>query len=335
MHSNALILLWLIHYLFLHMNKLLLFFALLIVLIFGFLYFVFMSSPKELPGTDTVVVVDGSPKLLSEDTLVCNDGKTINASFFENRQATSTIGSNIPTSDNFVKLTLDDGRTFELTRAVSADGGRYANDGDVFVFWSKGNGALVLENGAEKTYRGCVRVASVDASVKLPVPYADREGTFSLRLPGILSSTTLGYNIDEQFSHVITPKKSIDGVKFTIPTALATGTNLSQDSYFSIEQEKETSTCIASSFLTDVSGTTTMTQGGVSYSLATSSGAAAGNRYEEIVYALAGTNPCVAVHYFIHHTALENYPKGTVTEFNKKALVASFDQIRQTLVVNQ
>lgn len=317
------------------MNKLLIFFVLLIVLIFGFLYFVFMSSPKEVPGTNTVVVVDTSPKLLSRSTLVCNGGKTIDASYFEGILATNTIAGQAPTPNGSVKLVLDDGRTFELKQAVSADGGRYTNEGDVFVFWSKGNGALVLENGAEKMYRGCVRVSDVDAGVKLPIAYADKEGTFSLRLPGIFSSTTLGYAINDSFTRVVTPKKSIDGVQFTIPVTMATGTNLSKDSYFSIEQKTDVTACDATLFLTDISGTSTVTEGGVLYSVATSSGAGAGNRYEETVYALVGTNPCIAIHYFIHYTALENYPKGTVTEFNKKAILASFDQIRKTVVINQ
>ena len=202
-------------------------------------------------------------------------------------------------------------------------------------FWSKGNGALVVENGAEKTYRGCVRVATAEAGVKLPSVYANKAGSFSLRLPGILSETTSGYKIDELFSRVLTPKMSIDGTRFTIPTSTASGTNLSNDSYFSVEHIADVTACNANLFFSETQGTSSVIQNGVSYSVATSSEAAAGNRYEETVYALAGTNPCIAIHYFIHYTTLDNYPRGTIVEFDKKALIASFDQIRQTIVVNQ
>ena len=235
------------------MNKFLLFFVLLIILIFGFLYFVFVSTPKETQNTNTVVVVESGPKLTSRNTFVCNVGKTIDASFYEEKVVVAGVASEAPTPNGSVKLIFDDGRTFDLKQAVSADGGRYTNEGDAFVFWNKGNGALILEGGAEKTYRGCVRVADIDAGVKLPSVYADREGTFSLRLPGILSSTTLGYAVDEVFARVLTPKKSIDGVRFTIPASTATGTNLSKDSYFSVEQMADVTSCDARLFLPDAS----------------------------------------------------------------------------------
>ena len=66
-----------------------------------------------------------------------------------------------------------------------------------------------------------------------------------------------------------------------------------------------------------------------------STGAAAGNRYEETVYTLPGTNPCIAVRYFIHYGVFQNYPAGTVREFDQQALLASFDAIRHTLVIVQ
>lgn len=69
------------------------------------------------------------------------------------------------------------------------------------------------------------------------------------------------------------------------------------------------------------------------FNVASSTGAGAGNRYEEIVYAIPGTNPCQAVRYFIHYSFFENYPVGTVREFDKKTIVTQFDQIRRTLIL--
>ncbi|HTW97059.1 MAG TPA: MliC family protein, partial [Candidatus Methylomirabilis sp.] len=60
----------------------------------------------------------------------------------------------IPTGS--VKIVLSDGRNFDLPQTISADGSRYANSDESFVFWSVGDGALVLENNAEKDYTGCV-----------------------------------------------------------------------------------------------------------------------------------------------------------------------------------
>lgn len=318
------------------MNKFLLFFALFIVLILGFLYFVFVSTSKQVSNTNnTVLVVDSGPKLISSASLVCNEGKIINASFFEETIVSPTDSGQVPTSFGTAIVTLDDGRTLNLKQAISADGGRYTNNGDVFVFWSKGNGALVLENGAEKTYRGCVKTSEVDPTVKLQSVFADLEGSFSIRLPSILSSTTLGYAIDETFTRIRNPNQTISGVIFTIPVAMATGTNLSKDSYISVEQIKNSTRCSGDLFLSGAQSTSSVTDSGVAYSLATSSEAGAGNLYEEVVYAVVGTNPCVAVHYFLHYTSIENYPTGRVTEFNKKAILNTFDQIRRTLVINQ
>ncbi len=54
-----------------------------------------------------------------------------------------------------VVLELSDGRTATLPHAISADGARYANPDESFVFWNKGDGATITENGKE-TYSGCV-----------------------------------------------------------------------------------------------------------------------------------------------------------------------------------
>jgi membrane-bound inhibitor of C-type lysozyme len=54
-----------------------------------------------------------------------------------------------------VELTLSDGRRLTLPQARSADGARYANPDESFVFWNVGDTATIQENGTE-TYSGCV-----------------------------------------------------------------------------------------------------------------------------------------------------------------------------------
>ena len=41
-----------------------------------------------------------------------------------------------------------------LPQAMSADGGRYANKAETIVFWNKGRGAFVQEDG-RTTYADC------------------------------------------------------------------------------------------------------------------------------------------------------------------------------------
>jgi membrane-bound inhibitor of C-type lysozyme len=71
----------------------------------------------------------------------CKDDKTIDATFYTDR----------------VDLTLSDGRSLSLPQTMSGSGIRYANAGETFVFWSKGDTAFVTEGADEtETYSDCV-----------------------------------------------------------------------------------------------------------------------------------------------------------------------------------
>lgn len=56
-------------------------------------------------------------------------------------------------------LTLSDGRILTLPQTISADGARYANPDESFVFWSKGSGATIVEDGWQNSYTGCTTEA--------------------------------------------------------------------------------------------------------------------------------------------------------------------------------
>jgi membrane-bound inhibitor of C-type lysozyme len=68
----------------------------------------------------------------------CTSGKKIEAVFM----------------GNTVNLSLSDGRSENLLQSISADGGRYTNSDESFVFWSKGNGAFITE-GTKTTFANC------------------------------------------------------------------------------------------------------------------------------------------------------------------------------------
>lgn len=152
------------------------------------------------------------------------------------------------------------------------------------------------------------------------------------------ASTTLGYSATLPITYTESPQdypfsstKSIKGVKFVIPNTMATGTNLSADTYISIEQLPNARLCTGDIYVIDNVKSREVTEGAVTYSVASTTGAGAGNRYEEVVYAFKGSAPCTAVRYYIHSTNIGNYPAGTVTEFNRDALLQQFDQIRKTV----
>lgn len=109
-----------------------------------------------------------APSPTAQVVYICDGDKTIDAAFYKGEPKPVKVGEPpIPTGS--VKLSLSDGRKFDLPQTISADGGRYANSDESFVFWSKGDGAMVLENNEEKDYTGCV-VAEYDSSTSTITP---------------------------------------------------------------------------------------------------------------------------------------------------------------------
>jgi membrane-bound inhibitor of C-type lysozyme len=254
----------------------------------------------------------------------CNGNKSITAIFYKGTPQPVLPGQPpIPTGS--VEVKLSDGRDLSLKQTISADGGRYANPDESFIFWVKGNGTLVLENNSEKNYIGCLVVAPDPGD--LPGVYADGAVGFSIRYPAdyILNTAYIYQSLG--------PGKDIRGVKFTIPTNKTNDTNLSSyDTGVSVEILPGAKNCNAGLFLADATNIQIISETGRKYSLGTMVQGAAGNRYEEDVWALLDTNPCLAIRYLIHYTNSENYPTGQVTEFDKTGLLQQFDRIRLTLI---
>ena len=85
----------------------------------------------------------------------CAQGKSLSAEYFAGPTRTAPDGRPIP--GGRVILTLADGKKLTLPQTLSGSGIRYANEGETFVFWSKGDTAFV-EEGANQTvtYKDCV-----------------------------------------------------------------------------------------------------------------------------------------------------------------------------------
>lgn len=305
--------------------------ALLVAVIVVIIAIYFLNkADKALPDNPK----NSTPSFIqTTEQFACNAGKFIDATF---------------TSSSTVTVVLSDARTLSLTQTTSTDGNRYVNQENNIVFWYKGNGALILENNTDQSYTGCIRLANQPAGANLSQIYANGNLGFSLRFPSLVASSSAGYadsyKVDESYRYeYIGPGREIYGVKFNIPEkytpqggAGKTGTNLSKDSYLSVEQLYRLQSCTANQFSQfPETPMQTVSEDNVTYSKLTTGDAAAGNYYDEIIYAIPGTNPCVAVRYFIHSTNAANYEPGTIKEFDKTALLKELDQIRRTLVINQ
>jgi hypothetical protein len=169
--------------------------------------------------------------------------------------------------------------------------------------------------------------------------YRDTALGFSIVLPTALASSTSDslWSVDPAYQYqAMGPGKEIAGVKFTIPSSLASGTNLASDTYVSVEHLAAGKKCDAAVFLSDPRAKSRVVkEGALTYSVASSTDAAVGNRYEETVYARQDSNPCIAVRYYVHYAAIENFPDGAVKAFDKAALLDTFDQIRRSLRLGQ
>lgn len=96
--------------------------------------------------------------LIAQASYICNGGKTIKALFYKGPEQT-VQPDQPPIPSGSVNITLGGGQVLDLNQTISADGGRYANGNELFVFWDKGDKAIVLENGVENNYTGCLKIA--------------------------------------------------------------------------------------------------------------------------------------------------------------------------------
>ena len=152
--------------------------------------------------------------------------------------------------------------------------------------------------------------------------------TFSISHPD-------NFGVDETYAYSQFEGKPILGVKFTVSTVATQGTNLSADSGLSVEMLPRAIRCTGDIYLPANVKAMSMTMGSTTFSVASSTGAAAGNMYEEQVYAISESKPCIAVRYFIHSSNIANYDPGTVAEFDRAALLSEFDAMRDSLILKQ
>ncbi len=259
-------------------------------------YFLKMQTPVKKP--------------LNTVSYVCSESKTIKAIYYKDS----------------VDLVLSDGRSFSLPQAISASGARYANADEAVVFWNKGQGAFITEgaNPDNQTFKNCGEGAATASQANV---FTNSSSTFSVQYPA-------GWTPNGDYKYTgVSAAKPIFGVQFKITGDMATGTNLSNDSYVSVEQLPRATSCTADIYLLQNVKAKAVDLNGHSYSVASTTEAAAGNRYEEYVFALPGSNPCTAVRYFVHYGAIGNYPTSTTKEFDRAALFAAFDTIRDAVTV--
>lgn len=126
-------------------------------------------------------------------------------------------------------------------------------------------------------------------------------------------------------------QKRIAGVAFTIPKSVLEGTNLSADTKVSVEVIPNVPRCSARMFIRDLKKIKPLLDGENSYSFGYTKEQTAGHIYEEDIFAIPESSPCVAVRYFIHSKDIGGYVAGSVKEFDRNDLLTAFDVVRSSL----
>ena len=170
-----------------------------------------------------------------------------------------------------------------------------------------------------------------------PPPVVETTNTYASTTAHFSVTYPKDFILDEAYSYdQFGPKKLIHGVKFHIPESMATGTNLSAaDTGIAIESLPRAKSCTGDIYINANVKATKLSDTDIDYSVATTTGAAAGNLYEEQIFAVSSSSPCIAFRYFIHSSNIGNYPLGVVREFDHAALLKAFDDIRHSLVFTQ
>lgn len=87
----------------------------------------------------------------------CNEGKIISATYYEGSEIVEVLPGEPPIPTGSVQISLNGAASTTLQQTISASGIRYANEDESFVFWSKGNEAIVMRNNdMDLEYTNCV-----------------------------------------------------------------------------------------------------------------------------------------------------------------------------------
>jgi membrane-bound inhibitor of C-type lysozyme len=267
--------------------------------------FIALLTGASYYAYDTYLLGKGEP--LNKVNYVCTDNKTISASYYADS----------------VDVALSDGRTFSLPQVVSGSGSRYATADESVVFWNKGTSAFITEgNPDNQTFMNCGDGAPTAAPMN---SFTNASSTFSVQYAP-------GWTADAAYQYTgVSAAKPISGVRFTIPAAVALGTNLSPESYVSVEMLPRATSCVADIYVLDNVKPETVSMNGKEYSHVVLDKTTAGNRVEEHVYAIPGSSPCTAVRYVIKSSAIDSAATTTVTAYDTTTLMAEFDKVRDSV----
>jgi hypothetical protein len=139
----------------------------------------------------------------------------------------------------------------------------------------------------------------------------------------------------EYFYDGMGANKYIQGVSFAVPNEKLEGTNLLPGTQASIEIIPNMPNCTVRLFMSDPDRVTAVEEDGVLFSTAYKKSSNKKNEYEEHVYAVMDSSPCVAVRYLIHTEPITSYTSPDRAQYSREDLFSAFNTMRDSLVVQR
>lgn len=120
------------------------------------------SSAQPTSGEQSQEQSVATPRTpITTAVYACDGGKSITATYYNGPEAPTPQPGQPPQPTGSADVSLDGGATTTLAQTISADGARYASSDGSFVFWSKGDQALIMrDNSMDQDYQNCTQTNS-------------------------------------------------------------------------------------------------------------------------------------------------------------------------------
>ena len=121
--------------------------------------------------------------------------------------------------------------------------------------------------------------------------------------------------------------------QINVPQSYEAGTNFA-DAKFTVGTSADPS-AVATCLTYNPTGgpttkSTTATINGTTYTVFQSSDVGAGNHYDTTSYRTMRNSQCYVIEYTIHYATFQNFPAGTVTQFDEAGLKTKLDAVAQS-----
>lgn len=125
-----------------------------IVILITVSFIIIMAQTHTIPAKPLPIGKQPASRLIAKAVFLCDGEKSVITAFYSGETIPSASPDLPPVPGGSADLILSDGRSMNLPHVVSADGGRYANADESFVFWNRGDTAFITENNAQ-TFANC------------------------------------------------------------------------------------------------------------------------------------------------------------------------------------